>query len=433
MSISLALDRRLSSNALIKFLSELVGRIATFAVAIWAARKLGDSNFGLYSYGLALGFVLAQLADMGLQVLIAREVAFGGYQARPLVRRAIWLKVLFSLPVLLLLWLLTSNRPPDVQITMVVLGAAMLGQTYLEFVAYVFRGRQQLRTEAQLLTGARLLTALLSGLVLALGGGLMGLAASTMAAIGLATLWAGYRLRQAGWLDKGDDARPADQMEPALASANWPLSTLLSQALPLGLATFLSIAYTRLALFMLDYLSGEAAVGQFSAAHRLVEPTQIVPAALLAAVFPAFAASLRSRPDQARSLAWQTSLLLVLGGGLLAAFLWLAAPYLVPRLYGPGYPQTTQILQVLGLATLPAYINYGLTHFLIARGQQLLTSFLMALMLVSHAILSWLLVPRLGAVGPAVSVVAAEGLLFAGCVFILLRKSVAGQMVPRHD
>jgi Na+-driven multidrug efflux pump len=57
----------------------------------------------------------------------------------------------------------------------------------------------------------------------------------------------------------------------------------------------------------------------------------------------------------------------------------------------------------------------------------------MALMLVSHAILSWLLVPRLGAVGPAVSVVAAEGLLFAGCVFILLRKSVAGQMVPRHD
>lgn len=436
MSLSLALNSRLSNNALVKLISELVGRVATFVVAIWAARELGEADFGLYSYGLALGFVLAQLADMGLQILIAREVAMGGYQARPLVRRAILLKVWLSLPVLLLLWLLTSNRAPAVQITMVVLGVAMLGQTYLEFAAYVFRGQQQLRVEARLLAGARLLTALLSGLVLALGGGLLGLAASTLTGVALATVWAWRRLRGAGWLAETEPETPPapESPEPQLASASWRPRTLLGQALPLGLATFLSIAYTRLAIFMLDFMLGEAAVGQYSAAYRLVEPTQIIPAALLAAVFPAYAASLRGQPSQARSLARQTSLLLAVGGGLLGIFLWLAAPLLVPLLYGEGYPETAQVLQVLGLATMPIFINYGLTHFLIARGQQLLTSILVAFMLATHAILSWQLIPTLGVVGPAVSVVAAELLLFAGCFLILWRTPAVRNTKPDvHD
>ncbi|MCI0399304.1 MAG: flippase [Chloroflexi bacterium] len=413
MSGLLPLDRRISGNALLKLSSELVGRVASFVLTLWAARRLGEADFGLYNYGLALGFVLAQLADMGLQVLIAREVAVFGRQARPLVQQALRLKVVLSLPVLGLLWWLLAGRAPLVQAGLLALGVAMLGQTFLEFAAYVFRGQQALQEEARLLAVARLLTAGLGGVVLWLDGGLAGLGFATLAAVTLTTGWAYWRLQQAGWLGAFKGQRPA------AGAPLWPWETVLRQAVPLGVAIFLSIAYTRLAIFLLAYRLDEVAVAEYSAAHRLVEPMQIVPAALLAAVFPVFSGLVHSDPRQARRLGLNTTVLLALAGVGLALFFWLAAPLLIMTLYGEAFAGSVAVLRFLGLSALPATINYGLTHFLIARGQQLFSSLYVGLMLFFHLALSWWLIPTQGAAGPALSVVAAEGILFLCCLLTL--------------
>ena len=60
MSISISLGRRIGGNALVKLASELAGRAATFALALFAACRLSEADFGSYNYGLAVGFVLAQ-------------------------------------------------------------------------------------------------------------------------------------------------------------------------------------------------------------------------------------------------------------------------------------------------------------------------------------------------------------------------------------
>ena len=59
--------RPIRHNAFIKLTSELIGRLALFALVLFAARVLGEAGFGLYNYALALGFVLAQLTDLGDQ------------------------------------------------------------------------------------------------------------------------------------------------------------------------------------------------------------------------------------------------------------------------------------------------------------------------------------------------------------------------------
>jgi O-antigen/teichoic acid export membrane protein len=94
------LSNRLTHNTAVKLASELMGRAASFVLVILAARQLGEAGFGLYNYGLALGFVLAQLADMGLQIVISREVAVQGQRAQPLARMAFHLKGILSLAVL---------------------------------------------------------------------------------------------------------------------------------------------------------------------------------------------------------------------------------------------------------------------------------------------------------------------------------------------
>ena len=398
---------RLSRNALLKLVAELVGRGAWFALNLWAARRLGESGFGLYSYGYALGFVLVQIADLGLQVTVAREVAVAGRLARTAVWTALRIKLFLSLPVLALLAVFSIGRPAPVQASFLLLGAALLAHTFLEFAAYIFRGEQRLEKEAGLLAGARLLAAALGGVALGLGGGLLWLTLSLLIAEGAATIWAFRLLVREGWL-----------AGPGLGGEA-PWRGLLRQAMPIGLATFLSIAYTRLAVFLLEARLGEAAVAQFSAAQRLVEPTQIVPAALLAAVFPAYASALHREPGWAKRLSFRSSLLLALGGGGLALAFWFLAPVLIPLLYGEAYQNSVRVLQFLGLTIPPAYLNYSLTHLLIARGQQRFLTPFVAAMLALHAGLGWRLIPGLGAAGPAVSAVAAEGLLALCCLFAL--------------
>jgi len=400
--------QRLSRNTLIKLASELVGRGASLALVLFAARRLGQGDFGFYSYGLALGYVLSQLADMGLQLLIAREVASLGLQARPIVQAALRLKLLLSLPVIVLLLLFSAGRDSLAQLSLLCLGLTMLLQTSLEFAAYVFRGGQRLMEEARLLVTARLLAAALGGAMLWLGVGLLGLSLAGLIAMSLVATWAFWRLRSEGWL-----------VLERKASAALPVRFLVLQALPLGIAIFLSIAYTRLAIFLLEYQSGEVAVAHFSAAQRLVEPTQILPAALVAALFPAFVDALRQGPAGAYRLGLSGGLFLgAVGAGLAVAF-WMAAPIAIPWLYGEAFRDSIRVLQILGLSIFPAYINYGLTHFLVARGQQVLSSLFVALMLGLHAGLSWQLIPRWGAVGPALSMTLAEMVLLCCCLLAL--------------
>jgi O-antigen/teichoic acid export membrane protein len=409
----LRLERRLTLNALLKFVSELAARVATFALAIWAARQWGDTGFGFYSYGLALAFVSAQLADMGLQLIISREVAVQGRRAQSLVQSAFYLKVCLAAPALLLVFLVSAGRPFWIQWSFLCLGVSLTLHTFVEFVAYVWRGEQRLWDEARLLATSRLLTAVAGGVVLAFGGGLpaLSLAAATSGVV--AATWAVRRLLQEGWL-----------VGSVWGAGAWRL--LLGEAWPLGLATFLSIAYTRLALFMLDYRLDEVAVAHFSAAQRLVEPAQLLPAALLAAVFPAFAGTLHRDRLQARRLGWSSSLMLALAGGGVAITMLLAAPQLVPWLYGVQFSAGIPVLQLLSLSILPAFVNYSLTHLLIARGQQQMLLLLMAVTLLAHGAASWHLVPGRGAAGAALSLVGAEVLLLAGCL-LALRTRVPAQ------
>ncbi len=420
MSESFALGRRLGGNALAKLGSELVGRVATFGLSLLIANRLGEQAFGAYSYGLALGFVLAQIADLGLQVLAARDIAIAGRAAQPLVAGALRLKLWLALPVVALLVLLRNGRAPTEQAGLLLLGLAMLAQTFLEFAAYIYRGQQRVIREAWLLTAARLLTAFLAAAALLAGGGLLEVGWAYLVAISAVAVWALRRLDGAGWFQRTAGILPANSGQDTRSPG---YSAMLRQALPLGIAIFLSIAYTRVAVFLLEFRLGAVAVAQFSAAQRLVEPAQIVPAALLAAVFPAFSQAMHSvragERRQAHRLALGSSLLLALAGAGVALFFWFAAPWLIPTLYGEPFVESVPVLRLLGLSALPAFINYNLTHILIARGQQLYSSLFVGLMLAIHSALSWVFIPILGAVAPAISVTFAELLLLLCCTATL--------------
>ena len=80
-------------------------------------------------------------------------------------------------------------------------------------------------------------------------------------------------------------------------------------------------------------------------------------------------------------------------------------------------------LQILMLATLPIFINYALTHFLVVLRQQRLNFVFNAVILVVNLALCWFLIPRFGPGGAAIATVLSETLLLMLCVLAVSRSS----------
>ena len=210
--------------------------------------------------------------------------------------------------------------------------------------------------------------------------------------------------------------------KPVLKAQRSASVALLRQALPLGGAILFSIAYTRTSVFLLDALNNSTAVGEYGVALRLTEPLALVPSAIMAAVFPALTHTMaQSGYAATRALRLKTIGLLSLAGLLIAVGGVLLGPWLIHFLYGTQYASSTLALQLLAVAALPIFINYALTHFLVARRQQRLNLIFNAVIFVVNLILCSWLIPRFGPSGAALSTVLSELTLLALCSIALSR------------
>lgn len=409
--VSLFGGRRLIGRAAVKLIGEGTARSVAFVVTLWLARSLGEASFGLYSYALAAGFVIAQIADLGIKVLITREVAVGDRQATTLVRDGLCLKTFLSLPAMGMIVALAATHTRMVGLVVVALGSAMILVTFVDYGAYVFRGRGRIWEDVGLTSGYVLLSAMAVGGALILHGGLIAVSLATAVAAAVSVAIALWRMTSAGWLKR-----------PLRSGTSRMKASLLWAAAPLGLATFASIAYTRLAFLLLEGMSGEVAVAHFSVAQRVMEAAQLLPSAAMTAVYPAYAALWRRPGKEATRLAVRAGAILAVAGLSTAVVLHLMAPWLIRVLFGEAYREGGPVLSVLAFAIPLMFVNALLLHLLIARGRQSVVTVLNVVVLGLHALLCWMLIADLGPVGAAASVLLSEFALLVGsaaCIKLL--------------
>ncbi len=397
-----------------KLSAEVIGRLLQFAFIYAAQRILGPANYGIVTYGLAVGVVLAPVTDLGMQLIVTREIARDEQAAARLAGIGLALKLLFALGAVGLLLPISLQRPADSAFATFVLGLSVIAASFAEYFGYVFRGLRRVEFDAALTLlqrllvfvfgiAALLLLASVDGVAIAYG---LGGAAAAL----LGYLWLRRRF-----------------FTPALTAQRSEVGALLRQALPLGGAILFSIVYTRTSIFLLDALNNSTSVGEYGVALRLTEPLALIPAAIMAAVFPALTHELAQRGYAAtRALRLKTIGWLALAGSAIALGGWFLGPWLIRFLYRDQYTGSLLPLQILALAALPTFLNYALTHFLVAvRQQRLNLVFNIVIFFVNLALCLWL-IPRFGPGGAALSTVLSEALLLALCSLALSRSSITG-------
>jgi O-antigen/teichoic acid export membrane protein len=192
----------------------------------------------------------------------------------------------------------------------------------------------------------------------------------------------------------------------------------VAQTLPLWLAGLLSLLYFKGDVVILKAFVSDAEIGAYSAAYKIFEGSMILPAVILAATFPPLA---RANLEPHRQRQWEAALVgLLLGlGALVGGFIYLGSARLIGLIYGAGFARAVPSLRVLALAVPILFLNFGLTHFLIARDLERRNLAFAALMLVVNVAANLLLIPRLGGPGAAWATLVTEIALTICCAIAL--------------
>jgi O-antigen/teichoic acid export membrane protein len=214
-------------------------------------------------------------------------------------------------------------------------------------------------------------------------------------------------MASAGWLLVSKRfVRPRLRIDPAF----W--RSLLREALPVGVAAFLFLLYTRLGTIVLEVLRSSSEVGLYNAALSLPQNLGVIAVAFSGAVLPTI--SRFSTSDRHR-LPWlyvrAFKLMFVLGlpmatGGLLLA------DEIVQLVYGAQFVESGAVLRIVIWSLLFFCLNLLTGTVLQGIGKQALWTYALAAGVVVNLCLDFLLVPSLGMQGAGWALLVADAVIF---------------------
>jgi len=386
--------------------SDVAGKGAFFLVTVLAARRLSQSEFGVFSLGTTLGWMATVATDAGIQMHLARRVATAPEDAPQFLRQWLRIRIMTSAAALAIgaALLFLTGIAESFALPLFLFLVVYLVSGLIEFLHYFYRGLSRSDIESTLTLWQRFGTLAIAVLVLALRPNVTALGAAMAVPVVLTLAWSLARA-----LRLASDAGGA-KSSVRVASIADIRAELKREVLPIGVGIVLSALYFRIDVMLLQFWSGTNAVGLYNAVFRLVEALRLFPAAVMAVALPILCRATTTRPLLGVSAAVTAFSFVV------AAVLWFVADPLVPLVYGERYADAVPAFQVL-VASFPLMsLNYALTHQLIGWNGHRAYAAVCAIALVFNVALNWRLIPTMSIDGAAWSTFWTEALLTVGCV-----------------
>ncbi len=385
--------RRVFRNALVLLGTDLVRIAFGLLVTAAVARRLGGAALGELSYMLALVGILTVITDAGMSqfyVRAAQRDPGGGTLGAVLVVRL--LTAMAGAAGLALYAIVASSLRP-----VLLLGSAMLWVSVVpSWVIAYLRAREQMSLEGTVRVAGSVATAAGVLGVLWQGGGVAAVAA-VMVVVSIVT---GAFLFWVGWQRM---PRPIP-----LKQAVAVYRRILTEAWPFAALAILGTLYFRIDSVMLFALRGQAALGQYSAAYRVMEAALLLPWVLSASALPPVARYLSTRAGEVVQASRRVLHFLFVVSVPAAALGATLAPALFRLLYGPEFAEAAGIFRILAF-TLIAVFASSVTSTLIGAGPRPMVNAGIALiMVVENVGLNLAVIPRWSGIGAAAATLVTE-------------------------
>jgi O-antigen/teichoic acid export membrane protein len=397
------------TNVGFRAFADVAGKLASAALYILVARKVGASEYGVFVFALSFVGIAVTFGQLGQDTVLVREVARDHRRLDEYYSNAVLSRLLFSVPPLLIALAIAAlvGTKGHTELVLAFLGLGFVGDALVRVSFGVFQAYERLSFIPVVLISQRWLTTIAAAVALYLGGGIVAVSAIyCVGALGATALAAGLLFRRV--------ARPRLHVDLR------GIVDITRVGLPIGLASIGLIVLARIDMTMLASYKPSEVVGQYGAAYRLLDTTAFVPWAVSAAVLPTLS-RLSPRTPKPVGVVYARSLKLVLAITLpMAVGAAVLAGPLISLLYGSGYSPGATALLLLAPSIALYPVSACSAELFYSQGIQRAVAVTYAVVLVENVLANLLLIPNFSLNGAAAGTSISEALV-ASSLLILSR------------
>lgn len=399
---------------------QLGARLIRVILIVYAARVLGASEWGTFSYALSIAALFTVLIDFGINGILTREASRDPRVQEKYFATGLVIKLgMFAISALLLLGAVPLILPQKAAIALLPIVTFIVGCDSLkDFGASLSRAWEKMEIEAGIHVVTNIAIVLAGFAALAVSETPMALASGYALGTLVGLIFAFYPVRH--YFKNLRHTISPELFRPIFAAA-WPLAIM-------GLLTSLMLNTDTL---MIGWFLESEQVGYYSAAQRIGQMIFILPGILAGSLFPSFA-KLTREPERFRAVLEQSMQFLNLisfpaavGGAILATR---TMGLLYGHEYLPGGPSFMYMCLAIPFIFVGAVLGNAI--FAINKERKLFVYSLIGFL--GNALFNLLFIPIWGITGAAIStflnqIIITAYLLYVArdqmSIFRVLRKS----------
>jgi len=402
-------------NSLFSITGQFAIKVISFIFMVYVVRRLGDDNFGKYSFVLAYVGLFSVLSDLGIGAFAVREIAKDKTKTSYLISNIVLLRLILSVITVFMVTTLAGSLgySNDVVWGVLVHSCALFLYAVLGPFDAVWIGNERLDYSAALSVIHPLVFVALGAPALLRGYGFMGLILASFVGVAVMTaMSAAVAIRKFG------------RITLSIQKSDW--NRLIMAALPFGAIHFFRAITYKVDTVLLSLFQTDAVVGWYSVACNLIFTLMIIAYGINLALYPALSRRQAQDPASIGLIHQRTikyllmlSLPIAMGTTLLADKI---ITFLYTAEFSPAIPALRILIWVLPMLFLSDFSGY----VAIVNDKERAAARVVATGALVNVVSSLLLIPNFGLLGASMATILTEIVILTQ-YYLLLRKELISQ------
>lgn len=389
-------NQTIIKNAFWLFTGEVGVRVLKIILFIYAARTLGSSQWGTFSYAIALMAIFAIISDIGVNSVLIREKSKSDNYPE-FIATGVFIKITLSIiaSLALLGYGLLSKESGAVRDLLPFMSIILFLDSIREFGFTLNRAFEKMELEAfgKILT--TIILTILGIFLLSKNGTALSLSYAYIISSTVGVVMGCFFLRK--------------ELKYITRNFNRKLiRELLKEAWPLGLISIFGILLTNINTILLGWLKTIDMVGIYSVAQKPTQILYMMPGLIGIAVLPIFSRLAKSDKDNFKKIVKESTTLMFVMACVATLIILIFGKFLILSLFGQTYIDASMPFKIMSLALITNAPSIIFSNALFAEGRQKVTSLAIGTGVVVNLVLSFILIPSFGVNGAALSATLAQ-------------------------
>lgn len=399
---------RVARNTTLLFSSTILSYIFVFFATMYTARYLGAEGFGILSFALAFSGILTVFMDLGMSTLAVREVARKKSLGKKYIGNITIIKLILSVLTFgfMFVFVTVADYPQQVSNVVYIITFSTIITSYNTMFYSIFQAYEKIEYQS---LGIIINSSLMLALVLILiyyGFNLIDFA-SAYIIVNLICFF--YCVLICSWKFF------VPKIEVDLSF--W--KPTIVAAFPLSLTLLFSAIGFRVDSVLLSVISGNVAVGYYTAPYKIIEALIFVPSVLNVVIYPVMSKFYISSKESLINSYKKAIKYLIILGLPLAVGIFLLADKIILLIYGIEFIPSITALQILIWEIPLIFLTYIFGTFLVSINKQNLSLKINFICMILNIVLNLVLIPNYSYLAASFVTVLTEIAAFIMCFYYL--------------